>query len=500
MKTKNLFLMVAILLSINVSAQKYYWYAGQIKPNSISEAPTTSNEYLCNNWFELGDNLSDNIYKLVKGGASEGGSWFVAVPCAEGQTYYPSASDLSTPDNSVTWTDEFITVNGISYHIFEYGGVTGARNTFYLKKFDENLFIVFPPRYVIRYGDDIPDLSENSYSVYNTLGRTLSKPIKWSTEATNFSPWGSYEIVADLESVEENILFYHPSFINIRKAPLIVGVKDETITEGDEIPAFTLVYDGFKNNETEVVLSEMPTATTTATSFSKAGTYPIIVSGGKAQNYSLSYEQGTLTIEKKIEPVTITANDQNMTYGDDVPTLTYKSEGGQLKGTPSLTTTATKTSPVGTYPITVAKGTVTNEQVTYVAGTLTITKAPLTVGVKNETITEGDAIPAFTLTYSGFRNSDTEATAFTTKPVAKTTATPSSPAGTYPITVSGGEAQNYALTYGQGTLTIEEKEVDGVSSVKADEQPNSATYNLAGQKVNAQYKGIVIRNGKKVMK
>ena len=53
MKTKKLFLMVAILLSINVSAQKYYWYAGQIKPNSISEAPTTSNEYLCNNWFEL---------------------------------------------------------------------------------------------------------------------------------------------------------------------------------------------------------------------------------------------------------------------------------------------------------------------------------------------------------------------------------------------------------------------------------------------------------------
>ena len=66
--------------------------------------------------------------------------------------------------------------------------------------------------------------------------------------------------------------------------------------------------------------------------------------------------------------------------------------------------------------------------------------------------------------------------------------------------MSGGEAQNYVLTYKQGTLAIEKKEVDGVSSVKADEQPNSATYNLAGQKVNAQYKGIVIRNGRKVVK
>ena len=163
----------------------------------------------------------------------------------------------------------------------------------------------------------------------------------------------------------------------------------------------------------------------------------------------------SITVKEPVQPVTITANNLTMTYGDNVPSLTYKSEGGELKGTPSLTTTATKTSPVGTYPIKVTKGTVTNEQVTYVAGTLTITKAPLTVGVKNETITEGDAIPAFTLTYSGFKNSDTEATAFTTKPVAKTTATQSSPAGTYPITVSGGEAQNYALTYGQGTLTIE---------------------------------------------
>ena len=80
---------------------------------------------------------------------------------------------------------------------------------------------------------------------------------------------------------------------------------------------------------------------------------------------------------------------------------------------------------MGTYPITVAKRMVTNEQVTYVAGTLTITKAPLTVGVKNETITEGDAIPTFTLIFSGFRNSDTEATAFTKSPTANTTATQS---------------------------------------------------------------------------
>lgn len=344
------------------------------------------------------------------------------------------------------------------------------------------------------YGDDVPALT------YKSEGAELNGTPSLTTTATKTSPVGTYPITVTKGTVTNEQVTYVAGTLTITKAQLTVGVKNETITEGDAIPAFTLTYDGFRNSDTEATaFTTKPVAKTTATQSSPAGTYPITVSGGEAQNYALTFKQGTLTIEKKIVPVTITADNQNMTYGDNVPKLTYKSEGAELNGTPSLTTTATKTSPVGTYPITVTKGTVTNEQVTYVAGTLTITKAPLTVGVKNETITEGDAIPAFTLTYSGFRNSDTEATAFTTKPVAKTTATPSSAAGTYPITISGGEAQNYALTYGQGTLTIEEKEVDGVSSVKADEQPNTATYNLAGQKVNALYKGIVIRNGKKVI-
>lgn len=164
-------------------------------------------------------------------------------------------------------------------------------------------------------------------------------------------------------------------------------------------------------------------------------------------------------VSSQKQPVTITADNKSMIYGDDVPTLTYTSEGGALKGTPKLSTTATKTSPVGTYPIKVEKGTVTNEQVTYVDGTLTISKAALSVGAQDVTITEGDAIPAFTLTYEGFRNGDTESNAFTTKPKATTTATSTSKPGKYSITVSGGDAKNYALTYTQGSLTIKEKDI-----------------------------------------
>jgi hypothetical protein len=188
--------------------------------------------------------------------------------------------------------------------------------------------------------------------------------------------------------------------------------------------------------------------------------------GDKRNGIDLLY----ITKEKDMEPVTITAENKTMTYGDDVPSLTYKSSGGMLNGTPKLSTTATKTSSVGTYPIKVEQGTVTNENIIYVDGTLTIEKAPLTIGAQDVTITEGDDIPVFTLTYSGWRNNDTEANAFTKKPTATTTATKTSDPGTYSITVSGGEAKNYALTYMQGTLTIEAKpkvlpDVSGMTKV-----------------------------------
>ena len=291
-----------------------------------------------------------------------------------------------------------------------------------------------------------------------------------------------------------------------------VTLEETAITKGSAVSGHTLdicpLSNGnrlfvFYNTDMALItngeLLHLPISTGSEAGTLKGSIYLVRTATTDAVSQPCSGSSFSIMVKEPELPVTITANNLTITYGDDLPMLTYKSEGAELNGTPSLTTTATKTSPVGTYPITVTKGTVTNEQVTYVAGTLTITKAPLTVGVKDETITEGDAIPVFTLTYDGFRNNDTEATAFTKKPEAKTKATQSSPAGTYSIKVSGGEAQNYSLSYGQGILTIEAGISEGISSVEADEQ-TTPRYNLAGQKVNAQYKGITIQKGKKVMK
>ena len=66
--------------------------------------------------------------------------------------------------------------------------------------------------------------------------------------------------------------------------------------------------------------------------------------------------------------------------------------------------------------------------------------------------------PLFTLTFDGFLEGDDKTTAFTTMPVATTTATNDSPAGNYPITFIGGSSEKYNIIFTPGTLTIEASE------------------------------------------
>ena len=165
-------------------------------------------------------------------------------------------------------------------------------------------------------------------------------------------------------------------------------------------------------------------------------------------------ENGGAPVENEGNPITITIKNCSRGYGEANPTFEYEVTGGDLEGTPSFSCTATATSPIGTYQITGSKGSVTNNNVTFVSGVLTVTKAMLTVTADNCTMTQGGQMPELTLTYSGFKNDET-ASVLTTRPTASCVATSESNTGEYEITASGGEAQNYDFTYVAGTLTIE---------------------------------------------
>ncbi len=83
---------------------------------------------------------------------------------------------------------------------------------------------------------------------------------------------------------------------------------------------------------------------------------------------------------------TVTASSATMVYGGAVPAIT-PTYGGLLNGTtapatlPICSTTATSTSPVGTYPSSCTGAADPNYTFTYVAGTVTVTKAAATTVV-----------------------------------------------------------------------------------------------------------------------
>ncbi len=240
--------------------------------------------------------------------------------------------------------------------------------------------------------------------------------------------------------------------LTVTAAPLTVTVNNVSRLYGAANPTFTGTLTGVVNGDT-ILVSYSTTATTT----SQVGTYPItatLTPGGstKLSNYTITNNAGTLTVTQA--PLTVNVNNATRQYGAANPTFSG-TVSGALNGdtfTVTYSTTATITSPVGTYPITAAvSGPASgNYTVTVNAGTLTVTTAPLTVTVGNASRPYGTANPAFTSTVSGALNGDTFTNTYST------TATISSPVGSYPINdvVGGSAASNYTITVVPGTLTI----------------------------------------------
>lgn len=161
---------------------------------------------------------------------------------------------------------------------------------------------------------------------------------------------------------------------------------------------------------------------------------------------------------KVLAPITVTAKSYTREYGAQNPVFEYDVAGGDMEGVPTISCEATATSPVGAYPIVVAKGSVVNYNDSYVNGTLTITKAPLTVTAQSYVIKQGEALPTFEVAYEGFRNSET-ADVLAKRPIVTCAATSASAPNTYDIVVSGAESENYDISYVAGTLTIEAMEL-----------------------------------------
>ena len=123
-----------------------------------------------------------------------------------------------------------------------------------------------------------------------------------------------------------------------------------------------------------------------------------------------------------------------------------------------------------------------------VVSSANISPATLTVTAVNQNITYGLPNPPLTVNYSGFAGSD-GTNVLIGAPSVSTTATTSSPPGTYPIMVSAGtlSAANYVFTFVNGTLTVfAQPQLNSVAL--AGGQITFAWQTVAGQSYQLEYK------------
>lgn len=210
---------------------------------------------------------------------------------------------------------------------------------------------------------------------------------------------------------------------------------------------------------------------------------PVNVVGGKAVSISTStlpagsdsitavysgdpsFAANTGSFSQTIDraPLTVTAKPESKPYGAAVPSLGYTITGfvnGQsasvVSGAPVLSTTGKSSSGVGSYPITVTAGSLSAANYDFpnlVSNTLSITPAPLTIAVNDVSRLVGQPNPPFTVSYTGFVNG-ANSSSLKSPPSLSTSATTSSPAGVYLISVSGASSPNYTITFIDGTLTV----------------------------------------------
>ncbi|MBE7374441.1 MBG domain-containing protein, partial [Pseudomonas lopnurensis] len=239
-------------------------------------------------------------------------------------------------------------------------------------------------------------------------------------------------------------------------------------------------YSGFVNGEDASVLGGGLSYGGSAQGAVDVGSYGIAAGGLTADNYVITYVGGTLVVDPKA--ITVTANGSSSTYGDSDLANPGLSATGLVNGetVDVLSGLANSfaldhTSGAGTYVLTV-DGTLTNGNyvVTQTSdGTWVVGKAALTVTINDAGKTyDGLAWSGGNgVSYQGFVNSE-DASVLGGGLSYGGNAQGSVDVGSYSIAADGLTADNYSITYVDGTLVVDPKQItvsaNGGSSTYGD--------------------------------
>jgi hypothetical protein len=264
-----------------------------------------------------------------------------------------------------------ITVSGGASSNYDFNYINGALTI------NKATLTVSADNKSITYGDPMPTLTMQFAGFVNGENvEVLTSLPEANTEATTASNSGEYEIMVSGGESDNYDFTRINGTLSIQKASLTVTAENKSITYGDNVPELTLIYDGFVLSENIDALTNVPIASTQATSVSDAGAYPITVSGGMATNYNFSYVNGTLNIGKASAQIELSNLEQERDGSPKSPSVTTNPTG--LNYTLTFDGSQGAPSAIGTYEVVATIVETNYEGMTN--GTFVITGIPLAIG------------------------------------------------------------------------------------------------------------------------
>jgi hypothetical protein len=337
----------------------------------------------------------------------------------------------------------------------------------------------------ITLGATVPSGLAVTYTVSSTSPATVSG--SGASGALNMTGAGTIVVTAAqaggaVTSSSGTTTYYAPApsvtqDVTVTAAPLTATANSLNMIYGASVPTLTYSTSGWVGSDasSSTAVTGTPTLSTTATSTSNSGTYPITISQGTlaSTNYDFTFVNGTMTITgATAQTINFPAFTSAVTYGHAAITLgatassklavtyTVVSGPGTVSGS-TLTITG-----AGTIIVQASQ----NGNDTYAGATpqtqsLTVNAAPLTVTAPSPTYTYGTnittALATASPTITGWVGTDSSSLV-SGSPAYTTSATSTSDPGSFTLSVAQGtlavasaEAANYTFTnFTAGTITI----------------------------------------------
>ena len=305
------------------------------------------------------------------------------------------------------------------------------------------------------YGEYL-DLDATKFTITGNILSGDNLNIKLTTTATNTSAT-NYPITATYTVNSNYVVTINEGKYIVTKRPISLKTGNQTSTYGEQISLnqtnYSITSGSFVFNDNQNV-----TLSTSATKTSSIGNYEINLTFDAINNYDLTLEKGSLTINPR--EITITLPNKTIEYGNTLKLdkSSYSITNGNIVNNDIVEislNSMTNPENIEEYLIT-ATSSNKNYTIKLKNSQITIIPRKITISTK-QTKTYGDNInlnnSIFTIVSGSIANNDDLQLVFTT------TATKTSTVGNYPITLISAN-KHYDVTLKNSILTITPKTID----------------------------------------